>query len=188
VLLTVWFRENGATVVMVRSQDSADLLDYHSKRTKSDRRNSTVLATLPRLHPEGLQHRTNPFTKTFRTVDLATQNPWSQGARRSGDRRPWAQHGQDQRRATTWGCRRGVWRPAVLGCRNVEPVAVGPTHPFVAADPREPQTRRASATILVFSGVIQNRDPTAVDEFCRGQVMRSLGTWSRTTAFTAGPT
>jgi hypothetical protein len=53
MFLTAWLRKKGAAVVLVRSEESADLLDYHSKRTKSDRRNSRVLATLPLLHPEG---------------------------------------------------------------------------------------------------------------------------------------
>ena len=44
----------GATVVMVPSEQSADLRDYYSKHTKSDRLDSKLLARIPLLHPEGL--------------------------------------------------------------------------------------------------------------------------------------
>ena len=54
VSLASWFRRKGATVVMVPSEQSADLRDYYSKHTKSDRLDSKLLATLPLLHPEGL--------------------------------------------------------------------------------------------------------------------------------------
>jgi len=54
VPLASWFRRKGATVVMVPSEQSADLRDYYSKHTKSDRLDSKLLATLPLLHPEGL--------------------------------------------------------------------------------------------------------------------------------------
>ncbi len=54
VPLATWFRRKGAVVVMVPSEQSADLRDYYSKHTKSDRLASKLLATLPLLHPEGL--------------------------------------------------------------------------------------------------------------------------------------
>jgi len=37
VPLATWFRRKGAVVVMVPSEQSADLRDYYSKHTKSDR-------------------------------------------------------------------------------------------------------------------------------------------------------
>jgi transposase len=54
VPLAAWFRRRGAVVVVVPSERSADLRDYYSKHTKSDRLDSRVLARLPLLHPEGL--------------------------------------------------------------------------------------------------------------------------------------
>jgi transposase len=54
VPLARWFQRKGAVVVMVPSEQSADLRDYYSKHTKSDRLDSKLLATLPLLHPEGL--------------------------------------------------------------------------------------------------------------------------------------
>lgn len=54
VPLASWFKMRGAQVVMVPSEQSADLRDYYSKHTKSDRLDSKLLATLPLLHPEGL--------------------------------------------------------------------------------------------------------------------------------------
>lgn len=56
VALAAWFRRRGATVVMVPSEQSADLRAYYSKHAKTDRLDSKVLARLPLLHPEGL-HR-----------------------------------------------------------------------------------------------------------------------------------
>jgi Transposase len=44
-----------ATVVMVPPEQSADLRDYYSKHTKSDRLDSRILARLPLLHPNGLR-------------------------------------------------------------------------------------------------------------------------------------
>ena len=41
-------------VVIVPSEQSADLRDYMSKRTKTDRLDAELLARLPVLHPEGL--------------------------------------------------------------------------------------------------------------------------------------
>jgi transposase len=55
VLLAVWFRRRGATVVMVPPEQSADLRDYYSKHAKSDRLDSRMLARLPLLHPDGLR-------------------------------------------------------------------------------------------------------------------------------------
>lgn len=56
VALASWFRRRGATVVMVPSEQSADLRAYYSKHAKTDRLDSQLLARLPLLHPEGL-HR-----------------------------------------------------------------------------------------------------------------------------------
>jgi transposase len=55
VPLAAWFQRKGATVIMVPSEQSADLRDYYAKHTKSDRIDSKLLATLPLLHPEGLR-------------------------------------------------------------------------------------------------------------------------------------
>lgn len=54
VPLTAWFRRQGAAVVLVPPEQSADLRDYYAKHTKSDRLDSRILARLPLLHPEGL--------------------------------------------------------------------------------------------------------------------------------------
>ena len=56
VALASWFRRRGATVVMVPTEQSADLRAYYNKHAKTDRLDSRVLARLPLLHPEGL-HR-----------------------------------------------------------------------------------------------------------------------------------
>ena len=56
VALAAWFRRRGATVVMVPSEQSADLRAYYNKHAKTDRLDSKILARLPLLHPEGL-HR-----------------------------------------------------------------------------------------------------------------------------------
>lgn len=56
VALAGWFRRRGATVVMVPSEQSADLRAYYNKHAKTDRLDSKLLARLPLLHPEGL-HR-----------------------------------------------------------------------------------------------------------------------------------
>jgi hypothetical protein len=53
--LAAWFRRQGATVVLVPPEQSADLRAYYAKHTKSDRLDSRVLARLPLLHPEGLR-------------------------------------------------------------------------------------------------------------------------------------
>jgi transposase len=55
VALAAWCRRRGATVVMVPSEQSADLRAYYNKHTKTDRLDSQLLARLPLLHPEGLQ-------------------------------------------------------------------------------------------------------------------------------------
>lgn len=55
VPLAAWFRRQGAEVVLVPPEQSADLRAYYSKHTKSDRLDSKVLARLPMLHPEGFQ-------------------------------------------------------------------------------------------------------------------------------------
>ena len=44
----------GAKVVIVPSEQSADLRDYMSKHAKTDRLDAELLARLPVLHPEGL--------------------------------------------------------------------------------------------------------------------------------------
>lgn len=54
VPLAAWFARQGATVVMVPPEQSADLRDYYAKHTKSDRLDSRILARIPLLHPEGL--------------------------------------------------------------------------------------------------------------------------------------
>ena len=54
VPLASWFQRRGASVVMVPPEQSADLRDYYSKHTKSDRLDSRILARVPLLHPEGL--------------------------------------------------------------------------------------------------------------------------------------
>jgi len=54
VPLAAWFRRQGATVVLVSAERSADLRAYYAKHTKSDRLDSVLLARLPLLHPEGL--------------------------------------------------------------------------------------------------------------------------------------
>jgi transposase len=54
VPLASWFRRRGARVVMVPSEQSADLRKYYAKHTKSDRLDSKLLARIPLLHPEGL--------------------------------------------------------------------------------------------------------------------------------------
>jgi len=54
VVLASWFERKGAKVVMVPSEQSADLRDYYFKHTKSDRLDSKILARIPLLHPEGL--------------------------------------------------------------------------------------------------------------------------------------
>ena len=56
VPLAAWFRRQGAGVVVVPSERSADLRAYYAKHAKTDRLDSRVLARLPLLHPEG-QHR-----------------------------------------------------------------------------------------------------------------------------------
>ena len=55
VPLAAWFRRQGATVIMVPSEQSADLRDYYSKHVKSDRLDLRLLARLPLLHPDGLR-------------------------------------------------------------------------------------------------------------------------------------
>lgn len=48
------FMAQGARVVLVPPERAADLRRYYAKHTKNDRLDSTVLARLPRLHPEGV--------------------------------------------------------------------------------------------------------------------------------------
>lgn len=54
VPLAAWFRRQGAHVVLVPPERSADLRAYYAKHTKTDRLDSRMLARLPLLHPEGL--------------------------------------------------------------------------------------------------------------------------------------
>lgn len=54
VPLAAWFRRQGARVVLVPPERSADLRNYYAKHAKSDRLDSQLLARLPMLHPEGL--------------------------------------------------------------------------------------------------------------------------------------
>lgn len=54
VPLAAWFRRKGARVVVVPSEQSADLRAYYSKHAKTDRLDSQLLARVPLLHPEGL--------------------------------------------------------------------------------------------------------------------------------------
>jgi transposase len=54
VPLAAWFRRQGATVVLVPSEQSADLRAYYSKHTKTDHLDAQLLARLPMLHPDGL--------------------------------------------------------------------------------------------------------------------------------------
>jgi transposase len=58
VPLAAWFRRQGATVILVPPEQSADLRDYYCKHTKSDRLDSKVLARIPLLHPEGMHPAT----------------------------------------------------------------------------------------------------------------------------------
>jgi transposase len=54
VPLAAWFRRQGASVVLVSAERSADLRAYYAKHSKTDRLDSILLARLPMLHPEGL--------------------------------------------------------------------------------------------------------------------------------------
>ncbi len=56
--VAAWFRRRGVKVVLVPTTQSADLRDYYSKHTKTDRLDSVLLARLPLLHPEGLREHT----------------------------------------------------------------------------------------------------------------------------------
>ncbi|GIH11802.1 hypothetical protein Rhe02_98690 [Rhizocola hellebori] len=58
VPLAAWFRRQGATVVMVPPEQSADLRAYYAKHTKTDRLDAQLLARLPLLHPDGLHPET----------------------------------------------------------------------------------------------------------------------------------
>jgi transposase len=58
VPLAAWFRRRGAVVVIVPSEQSADLRDYYAKHAKTDRLDAQLLARLPVLHPDGLHAET----------------------------------------------------------------------------------------------------------------------------------
>jgi transposase len=72
VPLAAWFRRQGATVVLVPPEQSADLRAYYSKHTKTDRLDSRVLARLPLLHPDGLhvEHGLGPADSLRRVVKI----------------------------------------------------------------------------------------------------------------------
>ncbi|MBT8240684.1 MAG: IS110 family transposase [Acidimicrobiia bacterium] len=55
VPLAAWLRAKGARVSVVPPEQSADLRDYYSKHTKTDRLDSKMLARMPMLHPDGLR-------------------------------------------------------------------------------------------------------------------------------------
>jgi transposase len=54
VPLAAWFRRQGAEVVMVPPERSADLRRYYAKHAKTDQLDSRMLARLPMLHLDGL--------------------------------------------------------------------------------------------------------------------------------------
>jgi len=56
--VAAWFKRRGVKVVLVPTTQSADLRAYYSKHTKNDRLDSSLLARLPLLHPEGLRAHT----------------------------------------------------------------------------------------------------------------------------------
>ena len=58
VPLAAWFRRQGATVVLVPAEQSADLRAYYAKHAKTDRLDAELLARLPLLHPDGLHPET----------------------------------------------------------------------------------------------------------------------------------
>jgi len=58
IVLADSFRRRGVRVVMVPTTQSADLRGYYSKHAKNDRIDSSLLAQLPLLHPEGLREFT----------------------------------------------------------------------------------------------------------------------------------
>ena len=72
VPLASWFRRRGAIVVMVPSEQAADLRADYSKHAKTDQLDSRVLARLPILHPDGLhlQHALGPGDPLKRAVKL----------------------------------------------------------------------------------------------------------------------
>lgn len=53
-VLAAWFRRRGAKVVLIPSEQAADLRDYYNKHAKTDRLDSRILAKVPLLHPDGL--------------------------------------------------------------------------------------------------------------------------------------
>ncbi len=67
-------------MILVPPERAADLRRYYAKHTKNDRLDSTVLARLPRLHPEGL----NPIDG----LGPAGRAPPADTAR-PAPRRPW---------------------------------------------------------------------------------------------------
>lgn len=72
VPLAAWFRRQGATVVLVPPERSADLRAYYAKHTKTDRLDSQMLARLPLLHPDGLhaEHGLGPANALRRAAKL----------------------------------------------------------------------------------------------------------------------
>jgi transposase len=74
VPLAAWFRRHGAKVVLVPSEQSADLRGYYAKHTKTDRLDAVMLVRLPLLHPDGLhpQHANGPGDPLKRAVKIRT--------------------------------------------------------------------------------------------------------------------
>jgi hypothetical protein len=70
--LAAWFRRQGAAVVLVPAERSADLRAYYAKHTKGDRLDSVLLARLPLLHPDGLysEHGLGPGDPVRRATKL----------------------------------------------------------------------------------------------------------------------
>jgi len=54
VPLAAWLQRQGAKVIMVPPEQSADLRSYYSKHTKTDRLDAELLARIPILHPSGM--------------------------------------------------------------------------------------------------------------------------------------
>jgi hypothetical protein len=80
VPLAAWFRRQGADVVLVSAERSADLRAYYSKHTESDRLDSVLLARLPLLHPEGL-HRSEGSGPVTRCAERpSSTRRWSNAA------------------------------------------------------------------------------------------------------------
>jgi transposase len=66
VPVAAWFRRQGAEVVMVPPERSADLRRYYSKHAKTDQLDSRLLARLPMLHPLLQPRRDDALRKRVR--------------------------------------------------------------------------------------------------------------------------